>query len=603
MALRVWLPLNKDFRNQGLDDITVTTASTSIKTDGPVGGCCQVTNTQRITFPSQEWMRPTNEQSFSIAMFVRATTFNYIIAAGAFEIRLIESTAQFRTGDGSGGYTCNAQDNVTKSLGVWYHLTGVWDSLARKVSLYVDGNLAASANSTVSTFKAISSTINVVYGGQFDICDFRMYDHALSAKEAREISKALVLHYKLDDEFIGTITNLVPVGNYGTTTGSTWGRMYTVNTVVEADDSVPFSTCNKIEMTRLDTGSGGGYGVSRATYIPINPDGVYTYSMYVKPSDDFVYSHANFLYRREYDSGNTQVLETGINTAAKREYLGDGWYRIWNTFTANSATTKVTVQFFTYPDKDIVYYIGGTQLEAGSILHPYVEGTETHADVIDCSGYGNNGLAIGNPTRYDSTPKYRCSTYFGTGQYIRAYRNAMIRDEITVAIWGYMSTWSYNARMISCTETGGWNFEPHTATTNGRMEFLAYSSGDTARAYARAVDTIKVSALSSGWHHFAGTYSKYDDKICYYRDGELIASAATTSGQSIGYHASNSLLIAAEPAGGQVPAGTPRYLNGALSDVRVYGTALAPEDIAELYHTKASIDNHGNFYCGELKEV
>ena len=40
-----------------------------------------------------------------------------------------------------------------------------------------------------------------------------------------------------------------------------------------------------------------------------------------------------------------------------------------------------------------------------------------------------------------------------------------------------------------------------------------------------------------------------------------------------------------------------------LSDARVYTTALSPEDVLELYHTPASVDNKGNFYCGELKEV
>ena len=35
--------------------------------------------------------------------------------------------------------------------------------------------------------------------------------------------------------------------------------------------------------------------------------------MYVKPSDNFTYTHANFLYRYEYDSAGTKTIEQGIN--------------------------------------------------------------------------------------------------------------------------------------------------------------------------------------------------------------------------------------------------------------------------------------------------
>jgi hypothetical protein len=41
---------------------------------------------------------------------------------------------------------------------------------------------------------------------------------------------------------------------------------------------------------------------------------------------------------------------------------------------------------------------------------------------------------------------------------------------------------------------------------------------------------------------------------------------------------------------------------GYLNDFRAYATALSAEDIAELYHTAASIDSQGNLFCGEVVE-
>ena len=53
---------------------------------------------------------------------------------------------------------------------------------------------------------------NGVYSSNYklngSINDVRVYDHCLSPKEVREISKALVLHYKLDDAYCESTSNL-----------------------------------------------------------------------------------------------------------------------------------------------------------------------------------------------------------------------------------------------------------------------------------------------------------------------------------------------------------------------------------------------------------
>jgi hypothetical protein len=58
--------------------------------------------------------------------------------------------------------------------------------------------------------------------------------------------------------------------------------------------------------------------------------------------------------------------------------------------------------------------------------------------------------------------KHGCCTVFNGSSYIACGRKAMVKDALTVNWWGYMDNWSNysSSRAISCTEGGGWNFEP-----------------------------------------------------------------------------------------------------------------------------------------------
>jgi hypothetical protein len=99
------------------------------------------------------------------------------------------------------------------------------------LSFYINGELKGAKTVTRSALN--SSSQNIVVGlnransyhnasniAQQRIClkeyfnDVRIYDHALSPKEVEELSKGLVLHYKLDDMSCEVTTNLSKIDTY-----------------------------------------------------------------------------------------------------------------------------------------------------------------------------------------------------------------------------------------------------------------------------------------------------------------------------------------------------------------------------------------------------
>lgn len=236
MALQVWLPLNKDLRNQGLADITVTNnGATFVNTEadstrtvaaGKLGGCYNFNASTYLSENSYDWSN-FNVQNFSLCCWYKepspiASGNSQMIAIGTssgwnnIRIGLLRRTSTgcplFTVSNGSSAiqYACST---TSFPLNTWVHICCTYNQGEMKI--YLNGVLNTSL--TTSITPVLNSSQHLGIGAASNgaekltgyLNDVRIYDHCLSPKEIKEISKGLVLHYKMNGA-IENSENLAP---------------------------------------------------------------------------------------------------------------------------------------------------------------------------------------------------------------------------------------------------------------------------------------------------------------------------------------------------------------------------------------------------------
>ena len=555
MALQVWLPLNKNGvdKNQGLANINITSTAT-YNTSGKLGGSYDFSDSsKRISFPSQSWMAPNDTNSISIAMWVKADSFNYIIATTAFEYRLLSNGFMWRLGNGVTNTFSVQTSEITFTTGIWYHLCGTWNAKNKKLTVYVNGELVKEATSTLTSYNGISSTINLVYGGSWNINDFRFYNHCLSPKEVKEISKGLVLHYPLNDAYVEGTTNLV--------TSITKGGQTTVN---------------GYEVTTS--------GVSKDTYFTLN------LSEKIVAGNTYTIS-----CRNNFDTGLYWDFPIGSQANQTLTWRITSGYSSY-TFIANSGNS--------YWDNNTCFMddLSGTARNAGKSFKmwdwqiekkdhatPFVIGTRNETTVHDCSGYQNNGTIFRALNCIGDSPRYKISTHFTSSIPSRI----MLPSDMSCLSGN-------NEQTLSC-----WvrSYGLGSGMTQSGLISLGYGNTlflGTSGYYYRIDNGSSLGSIGANqnphdgnWHLVTATYKSGVASI--YIDGILKNSVScifsnryiNIGGNCIGTEVNNS----------------PVYnLNGDISDIRMYATALSADDIKELYNTSAYVLDNGTLLTYNLEE-
>lgn len=579
MSLQVWLPLNGNLNNQGLNGVIPTNNGAVINNAGKIGKCYSFgTAASDITLPATSMTNFTTgaSVSFWIKILSWNTSYATFFQAGpastawtAYRFGILRNNANsnlcFTISNGSSA--SNASYTTSNlELNTWYHLSFCYKT--GHCLIYINGILYKDYATTIvpdfsgiTTIKIGRCTNNSSYQTNCLLNDFRIYDHCLSDKEVEEIAKGLVLHYKLDNGSMGNPNILT--GTYYNSYGSSLAAA---------------STARNVD-GKWAAGSGGNgtFSVIEDSSCPV---GIYSWNITNNTSGnrDFQQGDQPYISGQIYTTsfwakGSGTCLYRSWNSTDGKQMFSKTWTltSVWTyytyTFTASAEMATDSCTFHLGVTGSASISICGMKMELGSQATPYStapgELNVNKTIVYDSSGYQNNSTLSSSLITSTDTAKYFVSNYFGA--YNTPY-TALIDTSLLPAL-------------TNCTVTYWGKYD----TTKTLL-----LTGDTTSKYLMA------SNANTFYHAAAGS-------PIVYKNG--VAGTYTCTAGSWDFFAIKNVNLSLWTQMKINSYGSSWPLKGFLSDFRIYATALTDDQILELYNTSATIDNKGNIYARELVET
>lgn len=568
MSLIYHAPMLGNIHNQGILNIQSLDKHWTSDESGKIGKCIKTVSTSQIdtSIPASEWN--INENSISMCGWFK---FPFSEIKEKIESYAYNSTRTMTQGNLLGynsyggialAYNSNNMynDGEFSNLSVyasirrgnslrrnagysipfdkWIHLCAVFDRDEKTSFTYVNGELY-SQSSIDFNFTDISAThnfyINVhgVDGGNgpgmnipIYINDVRLYNHALSANEVKNIARGLVVHYPLNDRMVEPTQNIITGLRVG-------GRTVIVDN-------------NKIQNT--------GENIDTYFYIktpPMLAGETYTISCYCSGLDT-----------------DNDDCKFGVGAQATTNAKHCGIIDIHNgynelTFECPSELNdakEVILDDIAGTWRTNIITLSNIQLELKDHRTGYTSFNTTRNNIIgiyDISGFSNNGTVNGNLSISNATPRYKSVTYFPAATTISHKRCVdNIDQEWTCCAWvkldnvsstKYLNNYNYGNRIVHVTV-------PLLYLNQGDNDYYMY--GDTA-------------VNANEWTHIAFVFQNSTDLRNVYINGALTNHYG--------------------PNKTSTPLGIPdtviigQGFDGYMSDYREYTTALSADDIAELY--------------------
>lgn len=601
MSLQVWMPMNGDLTLKGCQSFVPKVSGTISFANSNMGQCLCCSG--QVIIPAQKVAKIFNNTAMTVAFWYNnnggATASHPICGFGGNTVDgRIYDIFQYDTKNDLhwsmntlGGHTQKGiiPDNI------WIHVCVTYSSGVSR--MYVNGSQIWVNSNATSNF-TFNKDYYVSYGYNQKICDFRIYDNALSPKEVHILSMGLWLHHTLSDT--------LHVGNKNLFNTSNGITAYNTGSISAFDPSMNGYTITSPVTT---SSLGSGFNLRYGTY-PVPYGSAYRVSaeVWVPSAHNIVIDYNN---SPNLGAGNDND-NTSKRLANTFSIPANKWTKIvWGTENSRDINTnKVAIYpydgvgLYTANDTaSIVWKIRNIKFEIGSEATPYSlpanDPLANSKKLYDSSGYNYNGERIGNisidsPSARNS---YCASTSGNTGSshssnYIHISTKAASVDVFTVAGWvKYTNLGGYPTFLSASREspqaTGLWlcvNAEGHglwAYVYDVKNEYLSYTS-----------DPL---LSSNTWYHFAFTFNK--GKVQMFRNGVPVSNEATWNKTSV--NLSNIYLFDSYTG-----STWDTHFNGSLSDIRFYSKVLTQSEIKQLYDTPIHITNSGALLTqGEFVEV
>lgn len=531
-------------------------------TGGKIGQCGNFSNSY-ITIGTGNTFLPL--RFFSISAWVKTPGLgNGMSANGVLSITygmvlVLGSSGAIgtRLDDGSSlvdkSYAASLNDNI------FHHLVWTYDGIYQ--NMYLDGAFLGRYASTWSgitrwmTNDAVIGQDNnngSVYRFNGLIDDVRIYDHALSAREVKELSQAKVLHYKFDD-FQEYTQNIWPNGDISSTGTTGWN----------ANQNVTLSTLSAYERTYIHVVS------NQATSTP----GILSNAFAVSPSTTYTISLKGYkgstgncyLYVWGNSSGNLVWNGQALTTTPKTLY---------NTFTTGASDTQIRVGvLWSGVAINDWFDINDIQVEAKDHYTPFVNGSRSGV-ILDSSGYENHA------TLTSSTPRWVSDAKVGEGCYRFNGSNSLVTNKLfysdTVQSWT-VSAWVYlEDNTVYNQYLNNFNLGNQIVYSGSNGKALLYINDDTYDAYAYSDGAM----VTSQWFHLCFVMNTNTLRCQIYLNGSVYGNTANYT-------------VGDVPDGFDATTIFGTNFKGRLDDVRVYATDLSTADIQELYSGRYSLTEKG----------